>query len=59
MCIEINKLIEIARAMGTTDATVVNRIIDAQDYALQKQKEKTGSARKKAEWACVEPTFYR
>ena len=45
MCIELDKLIELAKAMGTTDREAVNRIIEAQDRLLQTQKEKAESSR--------------
>ncbi len=59
MCIGLIKLIELAKVMGTTDAKIVNRIIDAQDYALQRQREKAESSRMRAEPSCAKWASYR
>ena len=59
MCIGLSKLIELANRIGTTDVKAVNRIIDAQDYALQRQRMKAESSRKKAEPVCPQPGLYR
>jgi hypothetical protein len=59
MWIELNELIELAKATGTNDARTVNMIIDAQDYALQKQKEKAEFSRMNAEWAVLGPGLAR
>jgi hypothetical protein len=51
MWIELNELIELAKATGTTDARTVNIIIDVQDHVLQRQREKAEYSRRKAEGA--------
>jgi len=53
MWTELNELIELAKAMGTTDARTVNIIIDAQDDMLQRQREKAECSRLNA--ACAMP----
>jgi hypothetical protein len=55
MCIELDELIELAKAMGTTDAKIVNRIIDAQDNTLQRQRVKAECSRMKEELAVSAP----
>jgi len=59
MCIGLSKLIELGNRIGTTNAKAVNRIIDAQDYALQRQRVKADSSRKKAEPVYAQPELYR
>jgi|HubBroStandDraft_5_1064220.scaffolds.fasta_scaffold1025391_2 hypothetical protein len=54
MWIELDELIELAKGTDTTDAKTVNIIIAAQDYALQRQREKAKRSRMKAEWAVLE-----
>jgi hypothetical protein len=59
MWTELNELIELAKATGTTDARTVNIIIDAQDFALQKQREKAECSRKNAERTVLGPGVAR
>ena len=55
MCIELDELIELGKAMGTTDAKIVSRIIDAQDNILQRQREKAAYFRMKEECGVPAP----
>jgi len=42
---KLDKLIKLGEKAGTTNAKVIDRIINAQDYALQRQKEKAEDSR--------------
>jgi hypothetical protein len=56
--IELNKRIELAKVIDTTDVDSVMEIIEAQDHALQMQKEKAENSRRKADLACPRPSFF-
>ena len=51
MCIELDKPIELAKDMGTTNAEAVKNIVAAQDDRLQIQKETAESSRTRDEAA--------
>jgi hypothetical protein len=51
MCIELDRLIELAKVLGTTDAEAVKKIVAAQDSRLQIQKAQAESSRVRDEVA--------
>jgi hypothetical protein len=51
MYISLSELIELGRVMDATNAKIANEIIDAQDYALQRQREKAECSRMNVELA--------
>jgi len=48
-----------AREIDPTDANIVNAIIEAQDYALQLQKERAENSRRRVESGWGKPLFHR
>jgi hypothetical protein len=43
---KLDKLIKLGERSGATNAKIIDRIINAQDYALRRQKEKAEDSRK-------------
>ena len=48
MSTKLNRLIKLGETAGTTNAKIIERIVNAQDYALRRQKERAEASRKKA-----------